>query len=131
MRYDRWKDDSAAAMQRARRLYWRTVAGLHTEFADVLTYLYDSAHANHVHIDIGRFGPEGAPRLIERSRAQVQCVQAISRYVWNRTEVELTGDYDTITRDATTAVLADHGGGELHQGSEAWRAFMVASLGNS
>lgn len=128
LRYDRWSDAPPAELRRRLALYWRTAAGLHHEFADVLTYLYDDAHANHIHVDIGRFGPE-QPRLIRRSHVQVQAVQAMCRHVWGRTEVEITGDWDDVTRDVTTRILEDHGGpGELADSREAWQAFMVATM---
>jgi hypothetical protein len=130
-RYDRWRDDTAAEVRRRLRAYWRLAAGLHIEFADVLTYLFDSDHANHIHVDTGRFGPSGAPRLIERSGAQVQAVQAMCVHVWGRSEVQVNGEFDSVTRDATTRILQEHGGrGELGDGVEAWRAFMLATLRN-
>ena len=46
----------------------------------MLTHLFDAAHANHIHVDLGRSGPE-RPRLIRRSRAQVQAVRAMCRHV--------------------------------------------------
>jgi hypothetical protein len=128
LRYDQWRDAPAPELQRRLRLYWRTAAGLHHEFADVLTYLFDGDHANHIHVDIGRFGPE-QPRLIRRSRAQVQAVQAMCRHVWGRTEVETTGELDDVTRDATSRVLEAAGGpGELTDSREAWQAFLVATM---
>ena len=128
LRYDQWRDAPASELRRRLRLYWGTAAGLHHEFADVLTYLFDAAHANHIHVDIGRFGPE-QPRLIRRSDAQVQAVQAMCQYVWGRTDVEITGDFDDVTRDATTRILEQVGGpGELAESREAWQAFMVATM---
>ena len=128
LRYDRWRDAPASELRRRLALYWRTAAGLHHEFADVLTYLFDSAHANHIHVDLGRFGPE-RPRLIRRSNAQVQAVQAMCRHVWGRTDVEITGDFDDVTRDATTRILEQAGGpGELADSREAWQAFLVATM---
>ncbi|GAB3877576.1 extensin family protein [Terrabacter terrigena] len=128
LRHDEWRDAPAAELRRRLSLYWRTAAGLHHEFADVLTYLFDDAHANHIHVDIGRFGPE-RPRLIRRSNAQVQAVQAMCRHVWGRTDVAITGDFDDMTRDATTRVLEQAGGpGELADSREAWQAFMVATM---
>ena len=128
LRHDQWRDAPATELRRRLSLYWRTAAGLHHEFADVLTYLFDGAHANHVHVDIGRFGPE-QPRLIRRSNAQVQAVQAMCRHVWGRTDVETTGEFDDVTRDATTRILEQAGGpGELADSREAWQAFMVATM---
>ncbi len=128
LRYDQWRDAPARELDRRLALYWRTAAGLHHEFADVLTYLFDAAHSNHIHVDLGRFGPE-QPRLIRRSNAQVQAVQAMCRHVWGRAEVEITGDYDDVTREATTRILEQSGGtGELTDSREAWQAFMVATM---
>ena len=128
LRQDEWRDAPATELRRRLALYWRTAAGLHHEFADVLTYLFDAAHANHIHVDIGRFGPQ-QPRLIRRSDAQVQAVQAMCRHVWGRTDVEITGDFDDVTRDATTRILEQAGGpGELADSREAWQAFMVATM---
>lgn len=128
LRHDQWRDAPPAELRRRLSLYWRTAAGLHHEFADVLTYLFDDAHANHIHVDVGRFGPE-LPRLIRRSNAQVQAVQAMCRHVWGRTDVETTGDLDDVTRDATTRILEQAGGlGELADSREAWQAFMVATM---
>ncbi|GAA2744714.1 hypothetical protein GCM10009868_23410 [Terrabacter aerolatus] len=128
LRYDQWRDAPAGELRRRLSLYWRTAAGLHHEFADVLTYLFDDAHLNHVHVDIGRFGPE-RPRLIRRSDAQVRAVQAMCRHVWGRTDVDLTGDFDDATRDATTSILEQAGGpGELAGSRESWQAFMVATM---
>ncbi|MEP7331204.1 MAG: hypothetical protein ABI692_03840 [Terracoccus sp.] len=128
-RYDRWRDDPASEVRRRLRTYWQLAAGLHLQFADVLTYLYDDRHTNHIHVDTGRFGPTGAPRLIERSRVQTQALQAMCVHVWGRRGVQVTGELDSPTRDATTAILRDHGGqGEITDGVEAWQAFLVATM---
>ncbi|HEU5144541.1 MAG TPA: extensin family protein, partial [Dermatophilaceae bacterium] len=128
LRYDLWRDAPATELRTRLAAYWRVAAGLHHEFADVLTYLYDGAHANHIHVDTGRFGAE-RPRLIRRSRVQVQAVQAMCRHVWGRTDVEITGEWDDRTRDVTTQILEQVGGpGELAGSRESWQAFMVATL---
>ncbi len=128
LRYDQWRDAPPAELERRLRLYWRTAAGLHHEFADVLTYLFDSAHANHIHVDIGRFGPE-QPRLIRRSHAQVQAVQAMCRHVWGRMEVEITGELDDATQEATSRVLDAAGSQEaLADPRAAWQTFLVATM---
>ncbi|MCU1535813.1 MAG: hypothetical protein JWP82_164 [Humibacillus sp.] len=128
LRHDEWRDAPAAELRRRLALYWRTAAGLHHEFADVLTYLFDSAHANHIHVDLGRFGPE-RPRFIRRSTVQVQAVQAMCVHVWGDTSVSLTGDYDDATRAATSRILEGAGApGELTDSRAAWQAFMVATM---
>lgn len=128
LRYDQWRDAPAAELRRRLAAYWKVAAGLHHEFADVLTYLYDSEHANHIHVDTGRFGAE-RPRLIRRSRVQVQAVQAMCRHVWGRTDVEITGEWDDRTRDVTTQILEGVGAdAELSESQQAWQAFMVATM---
>jgi hypothetical protein len=59
----------------------------------------------------------------------VQAVQAMCRYVWGRSEVQVTGALDGPTRDATTRILEENdGAGEIVDGVEAWRAFMLATM---
>ena len=95
-RYDQWRDGPAAERRRAQRLYWRHRGGpAHTSSPTSLTYLFDAAHSNHIHVDIGRFGPTGAAAAHRRSGAQVQAVQAMCRHVWGRTDVQVTGEFDT------------------------------------
>jgi hypothetical protein len=128
LRHDVWRDAPASELARRLRTYWRTAAGLHHEFADVLTYLYDDAHANHVHVDLGRFGAE-RPRLIRRSRVQAQGVQAMLVHVWGRTDVTVTGELDDRSLDAAGQVAADAGRPEgLDASREAWQAFLVATM---
>jgi hypothetical protein len=51
------------------------------------------------------------------------------RHVWGRSDVEITGQLDTATRDATTKVIADHGGGHaIDDGVEGWRGFLLPTL---
>ncbi len=102
-RYDRWRTASATTRRRRERDCWRLAAGLHERFAYVLTYLYDAAHANHIHVDDGRSRDTG-PRFSRRSRVQVQAVQAICTHVWD-TPVETSGTFDAATRRAVTTVL--------------------------
>ena len=125
-RYDRWRSGGAAALARARRHYWTVAAGLHLRFAYVLTYLYNDAHANHIHVDNGRSGAELSV-LSTRSQVQVQAVQAIATYRWD-SPVELTGRWDSATRRATRSVLDRLGiPGDLTDSPDTWRAFLTAS----
>lgn len=127
-RYDTWRTEAAASVARRQREYWRLAATLHLHFADVLTYLFDADHSNHIHVDTGRFGEAGTPRFLQRSAVQTQSVQAMLTHVWGVGGIETSGDYDSDTRDAATRVLADSGfDGELHDGTEAWAAFMRAT----
>ena len=77
LRYDLWRDAPAPELRRRLALYWRTAAGLHHEFADVLTYLFDDAHANHIHVDIGRSGPSSRGSSRARTRRCRRCRRCV------------------------------------------------------
>jgi hypothetical protein len=129
-RYDQWRDAPAAELEATRRAYWALAAGLHLRFAYVLTYLYNARHANHIHLDNGRSGPE-LSTFRTRSRVQVQAVQAMLTYLWAE-PVELTGRWDGPTRDAARRVgdqleLAR----DLADDPESWRGFLRASAARS
>ena len=101
-------------------------AGLHLRFAYVLTYLYNARHANHIHLDNGRSGPD-LSTFRSRSRVQVQAVQAMLTYLWAE-PVELTGRWDGPTQDAARRVgdqleLA----ADLDDATESWHGFLRAS----
>lgn len=125
-RYDRWGAQSAPRRAGHERNYWRFAATLHRDFAHVLTYLFDEAHHNHIHVDNGRSG-SGRSSFRPGSRVQVQAVQAMCRHVWGR-NVEITGRWDGATRDATADVLEQAGiGGRLTAGDSQWHAFLSAT----
>lgn len=127
-REDLWSRLPPAEVDAQRRRYWRAVAGLHRDFDSVLTYLYNDLHRTHVHVDDGRVGATGGSELRTRSSVQVQAVQAMCTWVWDR-PVERTGRWDAATSDATREVLAQNGiGGALTDGLPAWRGFLDATL---
>lgn len=125
-RFDRWGNGPDHAAQAG--AYWRIAATLHRDFAYVLTYLYDSAHHDHIHLDNGLSGSERS--RFTRSRVQVQAVQAICTYVWDR-PVELSGRWDSATADATDEVLAGVGAGgrlgRITRSQDAWHTFLSAT----
>ena len=124
-RYDQWRDGPAAEVEATRRGYWAVAAGLHLRFAYVLTYLYNDRHANHIHLDNGRSGPD-LSTFRSRSRVQVQAVQAMLSYLWAE-PVELTGRWDGPTQDATGRVSDQLGlDGDLTD-TPAWHGFLRAS----
>ena len=86
-----------------RRRYWALAASLHLHFAYVLTYLYNEAHNNHIHVDNGVSGAEMS-RFDKTSRVQNQALQAICSHLWD-VPVEITGEWDSATRAATAQVL--------------------------
>lgn len=125
-RYDQWRAGPAAEVEATRRSYWAVAAGLHLRFAYVLTYLYNARHANHIHLDNGRSGPD-LSSFRPRSRVQVQAVQAMLTYLWAE-PVELTGRWDGTTRDAARRVgdqleLTT----DLEDAPESWHGFLRAS----
>ena len=125
-RYDLLDDRPAAELEAGLRSYWALAAGLHLRFAYVLTYLYNARHANHIHLDNGRSGPD-LSTFRSRSRVQVQAVQAMLTYLWAE-PVELTGRWDGATQDAARRVgdqleLA----ADLDDATESWHGFLRAS----
>ena len=124
-RYDLWRGAEDAVRRAAEEAYWRLAASLHREFAYVLTYLYDEAHHNHIHVDNGASGTEGSV-FRGRSPAQVPDVQAMCRHVWGY-DLQITGTFDRDTRAATEEVLDLAGEGGRITTPEGWRAFLAAT----
>ncbi|MDO5683530.1 MAG: hypothetical protein Q4G46_11980 [Propionibacteriaceae bacterium] len=110
-----------------RRRYWSLAAHLHIHFAYVLTYLFDAAHRNHIHIDNGVSG-SGLSTFRSGSRVQVQVVQASSRWLFDEA-VEITGRMDTATRRASNAVLGALGRSGGLASTDNWHAFLRAAAG--
>lgn len=126
-RYDQWGEQTGDELAASMRAYWSLAASLHLHFASVLTYLYDAAHANHIHADNGQSGT-ALSRFRTGSRVQVQAVQAICTYVW-ATPVELSGRWDSATDRAARTVLERIGtGGGVDDDTEHWHAFLRASV---
>jgi hypothetical protein len=124
------RDRPAAEVEAGLRSYWAVAAGLHLRFAYVLTYLYNARHANHIHLDNGRSGPD-LSTFRPRSRVQVQAVQAMLTYLWAE-PVELTGRWDGPTRDAARRVGDQLGlAAELEDATESWHGFLRASAARS
>lgn len=121
-REDLWGGDPSPEQVRG---YWALAASLHLHFAYVLTYLYDAAHHNHIHVDNGQSGAERS-RFSRGSRVQVQAVQAMCTHVWDR-PLSITGRWDGPTREAAEDVLRVNGLGERFSGDDAWHAFLTAT----
>lgn len=108
-----------------RRGYWALAAHLHIHFAYVLTYLFDAAHRNHIHVDNGISG-EGLSTFRGGSRVQVHVVQATARWLFDE-PVAITGRLDAATRRASDSVLASLGrDGGLSSGDN-WHAYLRAA----
>lgn len=125
-RYDQWRTTTGAELRRALRDYWALAASLHGHFAYVVTYLYDTEHHNHIHVDNGRSGT-GRSEFDPGSITQVQAIQAIASYVWGR-PTDITGRWDGPTRDATRAILAEIGPDADLTDEGAWSRFCSASI---
>jgi hypothetical protein len=125
-RYDLWRGYTGAELERVRTRYWALAASAHLHFASVLTYLYNTDHHNHIHLDNGTSGDE-LSSFNRRSRAQVQAVQGMLSYVWDR-PVEITGRWDRATARACRDVLSGTDtSGDLTDGRDQWHAFLRAT----
>lgn len=126
-RHDLWKDDPADQLANTRRHYWATSASIHHHFQHVLTYLYNAAHDNHIHID-NLVSGSGNSTFHTDSRAQVQHVQACCRYIWGKSTT-IDGVWGPQTRDHSTDVLRRIGreSGTIASSQANWLAFNRAS----
>ena len=124
-RHDQWSRRSGAALRRSQLEYWALAASIHRRFAYVVTYPYDTAHHNHIHIDNGRSG--GTDSTFDPgSPTQVQAVQAIAAHVWGR-PVQLSGRWDADTRRAVGEVLAELDGPASLTAEGGWDRYLASS----
>ena len=129
-REDLWSVmDDVALRDQHRRRYWAMAASLHLHFAYVLTYLYDEAHRDHIHVDNAVSGTE-MTRFDTGSRVQNQALQAICTHLWD-VPVEITGEWDGATRDATAAVLSQIGASGHAARGDNWARLLTASVGRA
>jgi hypothetical protein len=125
-RYDLWRNYASATMQLHRRRYWAAVASLHHYFEYVLTYLYNTAHYNHVHVDNSQSGT-GYSTFGTGSGTQVESVQAMLSYVWGYATT-IDGIWGSQTDGNSARVLSRIGtGGRLTSGQSYWLAFLRAT----
>lgn len=122
-REDLWAGTPQEAERR--RGYWALAAHLHIHFASVLTYFFDAAHRNHIHLDNGRSGSE-LSTFRSGSRVQVQVVQATARWLFDE-PVEVTGRLDGPTRDAVSSVLDSLGRRGGLTSTDNWHAYLRAA----
>jgi hypothetical protein len=119
-RYDLWRDD--ADVTATRRQYWATAASLHHHFRHVLTYLYNTAHWSHIHIDNLMSGT-GDSTLDTGSTAQVQYIQAACRYIWGY-PMTIDGVWGPQTKSYAGKAIARAGGSGAITASRAnWLLF--------
>lgn len=122
-RYDHWGARPAAEQLRR---YWATAASLHHHFADVLTYLFDDQHQNHIHVDNGVTGSDLSTFRGGTSRVQNHAVQAICTYVWGQ-EVPIDSEWAEPTQSVVTKITSElEVTGDLTD-EATWREFLRAS----
>lgn len=127
-RYANWKTQTGSTLTTTRKRFWATVASLHYHFRSVLTYMYDSAHEDHVHVDNGYSG-DGNSTFATNVYPQVQHVQACLVYIWGYTTVPLDGIWSQSTADAARAALGRIGiTGWITDSQYNWLQFNKASL---
>lgn len=125
-RYDLWRTTPDAERRDELRRYWATAASLHHHFADVLTYLFDDQHLNHIHVDNGQTGTELSTFRGGQSRVQNHAVQAICAHVWDR-PVSIDGRWEGETRGVVRTVTDEIGVADDLTNPDVWRAFLRAS----
>lgn len=125
-RYDIWSTWGATAKAEARRHYWATAASAHYYFRDVLTYLFNADHHNHIHIDNTVTGTTSS--YDTSSKAQTQHVQACLNYIWGKSTT-INSSWNSQTQANSTAVLRRIGQSSGTLTTKAnWLAFNKASL---
>jgi hypothetical protein len=124
--YDVWRNFSGDDLALTRRRYWATSASAHYHFRWVLTYLYNSAHWDHIHIDNTQSGI--AKPAFEADITQVQHVQACCRFIWG-TGTYIDGIWGDESKRHSHEVLQRIGkDGFLATSKEHWQAFNRASV---
>jgi len=103
-RWDVWRNYSGTKYITARTTYWGTVASLHYHFRNVISYLDNEEHHNHVHIDNAVSGA-GDSVFATGSRAQTLYVQAVCNYIWGY-PTSIDGSFGPQTRRDSSAALA-------------------------
>jgi hypothetical protein len=126
-RNDIWRNWTGSDLTTARRHYWATAASAHHHLRNVLTYLYNADHANHIHID-NLVSGTGSSSFDSSSRAQVLHVQACCRYLWGL-GTAIDGVWGAQTSSHSTRVLRAAGVGTGGIGTQSrWLAFNRASM---
>lgn len=127
-RYDIWKDWAAGEKKNTtRRRYWATSASLHHHFQNVLTYAYNTAHHDHIHID-NLVSGMGNSSFSTGSRAQVVHVQSCCRWIWGK-GTTVDGVWGSQTQQHSTEVLRRIGraSGTIANSQSNWLAFNTAT----
>jgi hypothetical protein len=102
MRYDVWRNYSNADWYKRR--YWGTAAGLMRRFRHVLTYMDNTTHWNHMHVDNDIYGELGDCYYSTGSSSQTYIVQGACRQVWGLS-TSVDGSWGDQTQSHSTSVL--------------------------
>lgn len=124
-RYDQWRSYTGTAFTTARIRYWGTVASLHYHFRHVLSYLDNSDHHNHVHIDNAISG-SGDSSYSTSSTTQTLYVQAACQYLWGYSTV-IDGIWGPQTQRDSSAVLTRVGSDGVITTQSRWLIFNQSS----
>lgn len=120
-RFDTWQPGSAKQL----RNYWRLAASLHLHFAYTLSYLYDEAHHNHIHVD-NLVSQWGRSTFDPGSKVQVELVQAAARHVFGH-DVAANGQWDDATRSTLRTIQRSLGITRPLSDPDGWQAFCRAT----
>ena len=126
-RYDIWRTYTGSTLTTYRKRYWGTAAGIFRHFQYVLTYLYDTDHWNHIHID-NLVSGSGNSVFSTSSTTQVQFVQASLVYVWGYTAVSIDGAYGPQTSDYASRALDRSGSTGSLTALANWQRFCETTL---
>lgn len=124
-RYDQWRGWGTDAMITERIRYWGTLASLHYHFRHVISYLDDSVHHNHVHIDNAISGG-GDSSFSTSSTTQTYFVQATCRYIWGY-DTGIDGEFGPQTRSHSSGVLTRLGSDGAITTQSRWLTFCRGS----
>jgi hypothetical protein len=126
-RYDKWRNGNSVHLWRRR--YWTLSASLHRSFRHVITYLYNTQHHNHIHVDNDIYGVYTNASFSTGSRTQVLHVQAVCRYVWGHATT-IDGNWGSQTQSHSTAVLRRVGrsSGTIVSDPGNWQVFNRATV---
>ena len=126
-RYNIWRTWTGSDLTKIRKQYWATSASLHYHFRHVLTYLYNTDHWTHIHID-NQVSGSGNSNFSTASTAQVQHVQACCTYIWGYATT-IDGIWGPQTQGNSSKVLARIGrSGSLTSSQTNWLEFNRATL---
>jgi hypothetical protein len=124
-RYDLWRTWTGEAFTTERIRYWGTLASLHYHFRHVISYLDNSVHHNHVHIDNAISG-SGDSSYSTSSTTQTLFVQAVCRYLWGYA-TGIDGVWGPQTQSHSSGVLAQLGSDGVITTQSRWQIFCRGS----